>query len=322
MQHDARSGKGSAPVRGNATDLEDARDFERAELAAKKRPRPGRRRALIRRGALPALGATILIVIVVASILGPVLSPFDGYKQNLRARLQPPGWENADSQTHWFGTDQLGRDVLTRALLGGRLSLAIAFVAVTGSAILGIVLGIVAAYRGGLLDDIVMRLVDLQLALPMILLALAVVALLGPSVRNVILVFVITGWPIFARTVRSSTLTLRDQEFVIAARSMGARDTRIVRKHIFPNAARFLIVIASFEVGKVVIYEASLGFLGMGAQPPTPTWGNMMGDGRAYLETAWWLVFFPGLLLVLTAAAGNYIGDGLNEFLDPRSKKR
>jgi peptide/nickel transport system permease protein len=262
------------------------------------------------------------MIIVVASFVGPVLTPFDGYKQDLRARLQPPGWTNAEGQVHLFGTDQLGRDVLTRSLLGGRLSLAIAFVAVAGSAVLGIALGIVAAYRGGLLDDIVMRLVDLQLALPMILLALAIVALLGPSVRNVILVFVVTGWPIFARTVRSSTLTLREQEFVIAARSMGARDTRIIRKHIFPNAARFLIVIASFEVGKVIIYEASLGFLGMGAQPPTPTWGNMMGDGRQYLDTAWWLVFFPGLLLVLTAAAGNYIGDGLNEFLDPRSKKR
>jgi len=275
----------------------------------------------LRRAALPILGAAILLVVSLAAIVGPMLSPFDGYKQDLRGRLQPPGWADKTGAKHPFGTDQLGRDVFTRSLLGARLSLLIGFVAVLGAGMLGTFLGLFAAYRGGLLDDLVMRLVDLQLALPMILLALVIVALLGPSLRNVILVFVITGWPVFARTARAATLSLRAEEFVVAARCIGCRDWRIVLSHILPNAARTLIVIASFEVGKVIIYESSLGFLGMGVQPPTPTWGNMMGDGRAYLDTAWWLVLFPGLLLVLTAAAGNYIGDGLNELLDPRSKR-
>jgi peptide/nickel transport system permease protein len=276
---------------------------------------------LARRAALPVIGAVILLLIIVAVIVGPILSPFDAYKQDLRGRLQPPGSVDKEGRVHPFGTDQLGRDVQTRVLLGGRLSLLIGFVAVLGSALLGIILGLVAGYQGGALDGIIMRLVDLQLALPLILLALAVVALLGPSTRNVIIVFIITGWPVFARVARASTLSLREEDYVVAAHCLGVRDRRILRKYILPNAARALIVIASFEIGKVIIYEASLGFLGMGAQPPTPTWGNMMGEGRAYLDTAWWLVFFPGLLLVLTAAAGNYIGDGLNEVLDPRSRK-
>lgn len=284
-----------------------------------RRPSPVIR--LLRRAVLPLLGATILAGIILAALLVPVVSPFDPYRQDLRARLQPPGWVNKTGQTHLLGTDQLGRDILTRVTMAARLSLGISFIAVAGAGILGTLLGLVSGFYGGYFDDILMRLVDLQLALPLILLALAVVALLGPSIPNVILVFIITGWPIFARTVRASTLTLREREFIEAARCLGCRSGHILLKHILPNVARPLIVIASFELGKVIIYEASLGFLGMGAQPPTPTWGNMMGDGRRYLDTAWWLVFFPGLALVLTAAAANYIGDGLNEFFDPRNKR-
>ena len=291
------------------------------QLAALPRRRGNRFVNFVRRAVLPLVGITVLLLIVTAAILGPVISSFDPYRQDLRGRLQPPGWVDKDGLTHPLGTDQLGRDILTRVTLAARLSLGISFAAVVGAGLLGTVSGLISGYIGGYFDDVIMRLADLQLALPLILLALAIVALLGPSITNVILVFIITGWPIFARTVRASTLTLRQREFIEAARCLGCSTGRILSRHVLPNVARPLIVIASFELGKVIIYESSLGFLGMGAQPPTPTWGNMMADGRAYLDTAWWLAFFPGIALVLTAAAANYIGDGINEFFDPRNKR-
>lgn len=283
--------------------------------------RPNRTRRFLRRAALPLVGATILSLIITAALLIPLSSPFDPYRQDLRGRLQSPGWVDKEGRSHLLGTDQLGRDILTRVTLAARLSLGIGLVAVTGAGLLGVGLGLVSGFYGGYFDDVIMRLADLQLALPLILLALAIVALLGPSITNVIIVFIITGWPVFARTVRGSTLSLRQREFIEAARCLGCPALRILAYHILPNVARPLIVIASFELGKVIIYESSLGFLGMGAQPPTPTWGNMMAEGRAYLDTAWWLVFFPGIALVLTAAAANYIGDGINEFFDPRNKR-
>ena len=284
--------------------------------------RPRRTYSFVRRDALLLIGVIILLVIVAMAVAIPVTSPFDPFAQDLFGRLKPPRWINEKNGfQHIFGTDQLGRDILTRVSLAARLSIGISFTAVAGAGLVGIILGLVSGQFGGYFDDVIMRLADLQLALPLILLALAIVSLLGPSVTNVIMVFIITGWPIFARTVRASTLTLREREFIEAARCLGCNNIRILWRHILPNVARPLIVIASFELGKVIIYESSLGFLGMGAQPPTPTWGNMMADGRSYLDTAWWLTFFPGVALVLTAAATNYIGDGLNEFFDPRTKR-
>lgn len=283
--------------------------------------RPSRTIRFLRRAALPLVGATILVLIIAVAVLAPLISPFDPYRQDLRGRLQSPGWVDKDGRSHFLGTDQLGRDILTRVALAARLSLGIGLVAVMGAGLAGVVLGLVSGFYGGYFDDIIMRLADLQLALPLILLALAIVALLGPSIINVIIVFIVTGWPVFARTVRASTLSLRQREFIQAAHCLGCPTLRILTWHILPNVARPLIVIASFELGKVIIYESSLGFLGMGAQPPTPTWGNMMAEGRAYLDTAWWLVFFPGIALVLTAAASNYIGDGINELFDPRNKR-
>ncbi|MCK6626468.1 MAG: ABC transporter permease [Anaerolineae bacterium] len=284
-----------------------------------RRPNPTVR--FLQRAALPLIGAAILLLIIAVALLVPLISPFDPYRQDLRGRLQSPGWVDKEGRSHLLGTDQLGRDILTRVTLAARLSLGIGLVAVAGAGLAGVVLGLISGFYGGYFDDIIMRLADLQLALPLILLALAIVALLGPSITNVIIVFIVTGWPVFARTVRASTLSLRQREFIEAARCLGCPTLRILVYHILPNVARPLIVIASFELGKVIIYESSLGFLGMGAQPPTPTWGNMMAEGRAYLDTAWWLVFFPGIALVLTAAAANYIGDGINEFFDPRNKR-
>ena len=273
-------------------------------------------------GGLAILGGSILALIVVLAVIVPALSPFDAVQQNLTGRLQGPGWTNTDGLTHWFGTDALGRDVFTRVFVGARFSLFIAVLAVAGSLVIGTVAGLLAGFRGGRIDDVLMRLVDLQLAFPLVLLALALVALLGPSLQNVVLVFVLTGWPVFARTVRASALSLRGRDFVEAARALGGSNKRLMFRHILPNSLGPLTVVATFELAKVLIYESSLSFLGLGIQPPTPTWGNMMSDGRALLDTAWWVMLFPGLILVIAAAASNWLGDGMNSMVDPRLRRR
>jgi len=281
-----------------------------------------RRQILLDQGMLAVLGSTVILVIILAAFLIPMLSPFESNEQNLIGRLQGPGWSNGDGHRHWMGTDGLGRDVLTRVFIGARFSLFISFVAVFGSLMIGTVVGLVAGYRGGLVDDALMRLVDLQLAFPLVLLALALVALLGPSLYNVILVFTLTGWPVFARTIRANALMLKKRDFVEAARGLGASSVRIMFRHILPNSLGPLTVVATFEVAKVLIFESSLSFLGLGIQAPTPTWGNMMADGRSFLNTAWWVMLFPGVVLVLTAAASNWSGDGLNSMIDPRLRQR
>lgn len=279
-------------------------------------------RLVRREGGLAIVGASIILVVVVAAIVGPMLSVFDPFEQDLFGRLQPPGWVDDAGLTHLMGTDALGRDVFTRVLVGARYSLAISGIAVAGSLLVGTIAGLVAGFRGGAIDDVIMRIVDVQLSFPIVLLALALVAIIGPSAGNVVLVFVLTGWPIFARVTRASTLVLRSRDFVDAAVGMGARNFTILRRHILPNALGPLTVVATFELAKVLIFESSLSFLGLGVQPPTPTWGNMMADGRSFLESAWWITFFPGVVLVLTAAASNWLGDGLNAIIDPRQRRR
>jgi peptide/nickel transport system permease protein len=281
----------------------------------------GERRFLDRNLPLIA-GVSIIAVVTLLAIAVPLFWPVDSNTQDLLGRLRPPMATDDDGAVHLFGTDALGRDVFARVFVGARYSLVIAAASVIGSMLLGTVVGLIAGYRGGRLDDVLGRVVDLQLAFPLVLLALALVALLGPSAVNVVIVFVLTGWPIFARTVRASTLTLRDRAFIDAARTVGAGHPRIMFRHILPNAVGTLIVVATFELAKVLIYESSLSFLGLGVQPPTPTWGNMMADGRNYLQVAWWITFFPGITLVLTAAAANWLGDGLTQHLDPRSRQR
>jgi peptide/nickel transport system permease protein len=272
-------------------------------------------------GPLITFGIAVYAIVIVLAILVPLLWPIDAYTQNLTGRLQGP-FSTIDGEFHLFGTDSLGRDVFARLFLGARYSLVIATASVLGAMVIGTLAGVTAGYRGGRLGEVIMRLVDLQLAFPMVLLALALVGLLGASATNVVIVFVLTGWPIFARTVRASTITLRDRAFVDAARTVGASSTHIVWRHILPNALGTLVVVATFELAKVLIYESSLSFLGLGVQPPAPTWGNMMAEGRNYIDTAWWLIFVPGITLVLTAAAANWLGDGLNQRLDPRARQR
>lgn len=295
-----------------------------AELAG-ERQSPSRRRSLIsvlRKASgqkLAVLGAFILILVVACAVLAPLLAPTDPLRQNLSLRLQPPLKNGGGWAAGIMGTDQLGRDILSRVIYGSRVSLVVSSVSVCLASILGVSLGLVAGYYRGLLDSLIMRLVDVQLSFPFILLTLAIVALLGPSLENIIVVFAITSWPAYARTVRASVLSVREIEYVEAGRAVGVSDLRLLFRHILPNVVSPLIVIASFGMAQMVIMEASLGFLGLGVQPPTPTWGNMLADGRDYLRGAWWMAVFPGLAIMFTVAGINFIGDGLRDILDPTS---
>lgn len=264
------------------------------------------------------LGLVILVAITAAAITAPVLAPVDPTAQEVTHRLKAPGWTSPDGRVSLLGTDHLGRDILSRLIFGARISLIIGVSAVALAGTLGTLLGLVAGYQGGRVDDFVMRLTDTMLAMPFILLALAVIAVLGPSLRNIIFVLGITSWVSYARVVRAEVLTLRTREFVLAAQALGGGGRRIVFRHLLPNVLTPVIVIATLEVARMIILESALSFLGLGVQPPTPTWGGMLADGRAYLSTAWWQATFPGLSIMLTVLGINLLGDWLRDVLDPR----
>jgi peptide/nickel transport system permease protein len=280
-----------------------------------ERPRPWRRLVRHRRA---AIGAALLGLVIASAAGAGLLAPRDPLAQEVIARLQAPGYSDGEGWTAWLGTDHVGRDILSRVIYGGRISLLISLTSVAGSLCLGFVLGLAAGFYGGPAEVLIMRLTDLQLAFPFILLALAIVALLGPSLPNIIVVFTVTSWPIYARVVRGSVLSLKALDFVSAARALGRHDLGILLRHIAPNTLAPLLVIAFFEVARMIITEAALGFLGLGVQPPTATWGNMLADGRDYIRDAWWLSAFPGLAIMVTSAGVNLLGDGLRDLLDPR----
>lgn len=263
------------------------------------------------------MGAAIFAVVVCCAVFANALAPANPVSQNIISRLQPPGWNAVGGRVAWLGTDSLGRDILSRLIYGARISLMISLASVACSGLLGTGLGLVAGYYRAWPEALIMRLTDLQLAFPFILLALAIIALLGPSIVNITIVFTVTSWPVYARVVRGSVLSVKEHDFVAAARAVGQDDRGILLRHIAPNVLSPLIVIASFEVARMIITESALGFLGLGVQPPTPTWGNMLADGRDYIRDAWWLATFPGLAIMLTVTAVNLVGDGLRDLLDP-----
>jgi peptide/nickel transport system permease protein len=264
------------------------------------------------------VGLSIVLVVTAGAVLAPVISPADPLLQDVSVRLKPPTLEAGDGQAHLLGTDHLGRDILSRLIYGARISLAIGISAVAVAGTLGTLIGLVAGYRGGRVDDLCMRLTDTMLAMPFILLALAVIAVLGSSLRNIIFVLGITSWVSYARVVRAEVLTLRTREFVAAAQALGGHGARIIFRHLLPNVLTPVIVIATLEVARMIILESALSFLGLGVQPPTPTWGGMLADGRAYLSTAWWLATFPGLCIMLSVLGINLLGDWFRDVLDPR----
>ena len=257
---------------------------------------------------------------ILTALLAPALSPFDPLEQEISQRLKEPGWQDAHGRIHVLGTDHLGRDILARIIYGSRIALLVGLSAVLISGLLGMVIGLCAGYFGGRVDDFFMRLADIQLAFPFILLAIAVIGVLGPSLRNIIVVIGVSSWVVYARVVRGEVLSIREREFVQAAIALGSLDGRILLRHVLPNAFTPWLVVATLDMARVIVIESALSFLGLGVQPPTPTWGGMLADGRVYLSTAWWLATFPGLAILITVLGINLFGDGLRDTLDPRLK--
>jgi peptide/nickel transport system permease protein len=277
------------------------------------------RRLASRRTAL--FGLVVVFVVVLTAVASPLISPFDPIEQDLGdLRLKPPGFRDAAGRVHPLGTDHLGRDLLARVVYGARPALLVGFAAVVISGVIGMAAGLVAGYFGGRLDDALMRLADIQLAFPFILLAIAVIGVLGPSLTTIIIVIGVSSWVVYARIVRSAVLSLREREFVQAALALGGGDGRVLLRHILPNALTPWLVVATLDMARVIVIESALSFLGLGVQPPTPTWGGMLADGRVYISTAWWLATFPGLAILITVLGINLFGDGLRDTLDPRLK--
>ncbi|GAC1314217.1 MAG: ABC transporter permease [Chloroflexota bacterium] len=259
------------------------------------------------------VGLAIVLIIVAVAIFAPAVAPYAYDDDDLANALAPPGFAN-----HLLGTDALGRDILSRLIFGARVSLGVAGGAVLVAAGLGILLGLISGYFGGVIDGVIMRLADVQLSFPYLLLAIAIVALLRPNLGNLIIVLVIRSWVVYTRLIRASTLSLKSREFVQSARVVGANDWRILFRHVAPNVVASAVVVSSFQLAELIILEASLSFLGLGVQPPVPSWGSMLGDGREYMTTAWWLATLPGCCIIVTVLGVNLLGDALRDFLDPR----
>jgi len=251
------------------------------------------------------------------ALAAPAIAPHDPIRQSLRARLTAPTLSAADGKAHVLGTDHLGRDVLSRMVYGARVSLLVGFAAVVLGGLIGATLGVVAGFRGGWTDSTIMTVADAQLAFPFILLAIGIIAVLGPSFPTLIVVIGLSGWVNYARILRSQVLVLRSREFVDAIRALGGSVTRMVSRHILPNVVSSLVVIATLELSRAIVLEATLSFLGLGIQPPTPSWGGMVHEGREYLDTAWWISTAPGIVLMVTSIVVSRTGDWLRDLLDP-----
>lgn len=269
------------------------------------------------RSRLGLIGLFILGLVVFSAIFADVVSPFSPTAQTLSDRLLPPFSARALEKGHWLGTDHLGRDVLSRLIYGSRVSLIVGILAVAISCVLGILLGLVSGYWGGWLDDIIMRVGDVQLAFPFVLLVIAVVAVVGGGLWNEVIVIGITGWVGYARVIRGQVFSAREKEYVEAARCIGVRTPILLVKHILPNVITPIIVLATFSVAGVIILEAALTFLGLGVDPKTPTWGGMLADGRSHIFTSWWMTFIPGMAIFVTVLSINLLGDWLRDYLDP-----
>ncbi|MDR4200083.1 peptide/nickel transport system permease protein [Bacillus altitudinis] len=264
---------------------------------------------------LAVIGTVIVFLFLILAIFAPLIAPYGINEQSLGERFSAP------SAAHWFGTDDFGRDIFSRVVHGARISLWVGFFSVLGSVILGTLLGLMAGYGGRLLDAVISRLFDILLAFPSILLAIAIVSILGPSLQNALIAIAIINVPTFGRLVRSKVLSIKQEEYVLAAKAVGMSHRRIVLRHILPNSMVPVIVQATLAIGTAIIEAAALGFLGLGAQAPSPEWGKMLADARPYLVQAPWTLFFPGIAIMLTVLGFNLMGDGLRDTLDPKMKK-
>lgn len=268
------------------------------------------------------LGATIVIGVVLMAILAPLLAPHDPFKQNLLLRLQPPVWSEPGTWTYPLGTDNYGRDMLSRLIYGSRLSIMVGVSAALLSAVLGTVLGMLAGFKGGRLEQVIMRFADAHLAFPEVLLAILIIASIGGSAVNLILVLGISGWMVYARVMYNMTRSLRERPFIEAAVSHGAGDLYIIGRHIFPQLVPVLTVVGTLQVAQMILQETALSFLGLGLPPPTATWGNMLAEGRDRLWAAPWIANLSGLAIIIVVWGINMLGNGLREQLDPKSRQR
>ncbi|MEV7030237.1 ABC transporter permease [Streptomyces sp. NPDC093272] len=288
-------------------------------------PGTGARSAVLRallRNKLAVAALVVLALLLVAALSAPLIAPYDPNTQNLLLRLRPPAWQHGGSAAHLLGTDQLGRDMLSRVVYGARVSLLVGAGAALLAGVIGTVVGLSAGYLGGWVDRTLMRLADVQLAFPALLLALAVVGFLGSGLWMVILVLGFTGWVSYARVVRSEVLSLRSRDFITEARAIGVTDVTIMRRHLLPNVMAPLATIGTLHVAAAIVAEASLSYLGLGVPKETVTWGAMLSDGQLYLGTSWWVAVFPGIALMLTSLAINITGDALRDVADPKAYRR
>jgi peptide/nickel transport system permease protein len=272
------------------------------------------------RSRLAALGLAIVLVVLVAAVAGRWLVPFDPSAQNILQRLKPPLW-TGKTGIHLLGTEALGRDIFSRLVVGAQVSMLVGVCAAAVSGIVGVGFGLIAGYEDRYIGRFLMAMTDIQLAIPFLVLALAVVAVVGPSLWNLILVLGLTNWVQYSRVVRAEVLVLREREYVQAARALGASAPRILIRHLLPNVMSSVIVISSLLVAKMILFESSLSFLGLGVPPSTPTWGSMIADGRNYIGNAWWVAAMPGLAIFITVIGINLVGDRLRDLLDPRLKQ-
>ena len=269
----------------------------------------------LKRNRLALAGGCVVGLLFVVSLLAPLLVPFDPNGINAWQVLSPPSWH------HWFGTDELGRDVLSRVIYGARISLKVGFVAIGIAVAIGTLVGLVSGYYSGIVDIALMRFVDIMLCFPAFFLILAVIAIREPSIWNIMIVIGLTGWMGVARLVRAETLSIREMDYIMAARCIGCSNFRIIFRHILPNAISPVLVAATLGVAGAILTESALSFLGIGVLPPTPSWGNILTSGKDYIEFAWWLSLFPGLAILVTVLAYNLLGEGIRDALDPRVKR-
>jgi peptide/nickel transport system permease protein len=263
----------------------------------------------------------ILSLLVLTAIFAPLLAPYSPIATALKDRLRPPFFADGGSTAHILGTDLLGRDILSRVIYGTRISLSVSLLVIFITSSIGTILGMIAGYLGRRIDTFLMRITDVTLSFPIILIAILLAVILGPSLKTVVLAISIIGWAPYARLIRGETLKVSQADFVAQARIIGSSSLRIIIRHIFPNVVNPLIVLATLQIGLIILLEAALSYLGAGIPPPTPSWGSMVSDGRNLIDTAWWVSFFPGLVIGLVVLSGNYLGDWIRDKLDPKLRQ-
>ena len=268
------------------------------------------------------VGLAMVSLMVATAVLAPLLSPSDPLEQDLHARLRPPFWDEKADPKYTMGTDQVGRDMLSRLIHGARISLSVGFLTMAFSALLGISLGVLAGYYRGIPDSIISNGVNIMMSFPYILLAISVMAAAGPGYTNLIMVLGLTGWPVYTRLVRAEVIELEGRDFMTAARALGGRDIRVILRHTLPNVASSITVLATFEMARMIIRESFLSFLGLGIPPPHASWGGMLAEGRSYMLNLWWLAAIPGSAIFFTTLGINLMGDGLRDWLDPHTRVR